>query len=116
VFVNNAIKARVTDRTDKPFWGYRITEQRPALGDIIQRNRAGNNFGFSYAENHAEYASHSDIVVEVTPDVARVIGGNVQDTVSFGSNVQEYDLDGDGFIAPSQGVIALLKNRAGTPT
>jgi hypothetical protein len=116
VFVNNAIKARVTSRTDKPYWGYRITEQKPALGDIIQRNRAGNAFSFSYAENHADYASHSDVVVEVTPDVVRVIGGNVRDTVSFATGAQEYDLDGDGFIKPGQGVIALLKNRAGAPS
>ncbi|HEX6740934.1 MAG TPA: DUF2272 domain-containing protein [Sphingomicrobium sp.] len=116
VFVNNAIKARVTSRTDKPFWGYRIAEEKPALGDIIQRNRAGNAFSFSFAENHVDYASHSDIVVEITPDVARVIGGNVQDTVSFGRSVQEYDLDEDGFIKPGQGVIALLKNRTGAPT
>jgi hypothetical protein len=113
VFVNNAIKAQITGRTDKPFWGYRITEQRPALGDIIQRNRAGNNFSFSYAENHADYASHSDIVVEVTPDVVRVVGGNVQDTVSLGRDIQEYELDGGGFLKPGQRIIALLKNRAG---
>lgn len=113
VFVNNAIKARVTNRLDKPFWGYRITEQRPELGDIIQRNRSGGSFTFSYAENHAEYKSHSDIVVEVTPDVVRVIGGNVSDTVMLGTDIQEYELDADGFIKPNQRVIALLKNRAG---
>ncbi len=55
VFVNNAIKARVTNRLDKPFWGYRITEKQPEFGDIIQRNRAGGNFTYSYAENHSEY-------------------------------------------------------------
>lgn len=113
VFVNNAIKARVTGRLDKPFWGYRITEQKPELGDIIQRNRGGGAFSFSYAENHAEYSSHSDIVVEVTPDVVRVIGGNVGDTVSYGTALQEYHLTDAGLLAPGQNVIALLKNRAG---
>jgi hypothetical protein len=113
VFVNNAIKARVTNRRDKPFWGYRITEERPALGDIIQRNRGGNNFSYSYAENHSQYNSHSDVVVEVKPDVVRVLGGNVNDTVTFGGDLQEYELDGDGFIKPNQRVIAILKNRAG---
>jgi len=113
VFVNNAIKARVTNRLDKPYWGYRITEKQPELGDIIQRNRAGNNFSYSYAENHSEYKSHSDIVVEVTPDVVRVVGGNVNDSVTFGSDLQEYELDAEGFIKPNQGIIALLKNRAG---
>jgi len=113
VFVNNAIKARVTNRLDKPFWGYRITEKQPERGDIIQRNRAGGNFSYSYAENHLQYKSHSDIVVEVTPDVVRVVGGNVADTVTFGGDLQEYDLDAEGFIKPNQRVIALLKNRAG---
>lgn len=112
VFVHNAIKARVTGQVDKPFWGFRINEERPALGDIIQRNRAGN-FSFSYAENHLNYASHSDIVVEVMPDVVRVVGGNVDDTVTLGGSPQEYNLDADGFILPGQRVIALLKNRAG---
>lgn len=113
VFVNNAIKARVTGRTDKPFWGYRITEKKPGLGDIIQRNRGNGNYSFSHAENHASYASHSDIVVEITPDVVRVMGGNVSDTVSMAGDIQEYELDADGFIKPGQRVIALLKNRAG---
>lgn len=113
VFVNNAIKARLTNRLDKPFWGYRISEQKPQIGDIIQRNRASGNFTYSYAENHAEYISHSDIVVEVTPDVARVLGGNVSDTVTMSSDLQEYQLDSEGYIEPGQRVIALLKNRAG---
>jgi hypothetical protein len=113
VFVNNAIKARLTNRLDKPFWGYRITEKQPELGDIIQRNRDGGSFTYSYAENHSEYKSHSDIVVEVTPDVIRVVGGNVGDTVTFGGDLQEYELDAEGFIKPNQRVIAILKNRAG---
>ncbi|TDF84423.1 DUF2272 domain-containing protein [Pseudomonas sp. H9] len=112
-FVNNAIKARVTERLDKPFWGYRINEQKPELGDIIQRNRSSGSFTYSYAENHASYISHSDIVVEVTPDVVRVLGGNVSDTVSLGGDLQEYRLDAEGYIEAGQRVIALLKNRAG---
>jgi hypothetical protein len=112
-FVNNAIKARVTNRLDKPFWGYRINEKKPEVGDIIQRNRGTASFTYSYAENHSSYKSHSDIVVEVTPDVARVIGGNVGNTVSMGGAIQEYALDAGGFLKPDQRVISLLKNRAG---
>ncbi|MDP4026823.1 DUF2272 domain-containing protein [Methylobacterium sp. NEAU 140] len=113
IFVNNAIKARYTARKDKPFWGFRINEEKPALGDIIQRNRSGNNFSFSYAENHVQYESHSDIVVEVTPDAVRVLGGNVGDTVGFGTRLQEYHVGSDGHLIPDQGIIALLKNKAG---
>jgi len=110
-FVNNAIKARLTDQQNAPFWGYRITEEKPQIGDIVQRNRGGGNYSFSYAENHAQYDSHSDIVVEVTPDVVRVIGGNVDDSVSISGDIQEYDLDAKGFIKADQQVIAVLKNR-----
>jgi hypothetical protein len=48
------------------------------------------------------------------------MGGNVGDTVSMreftasGDNLQEYNLDQNGFVKPGQRVIAVLKNRAGT--
>lgn len=117
-FSNDAINARILDRTDRPFWGYRISEMRPKIGDIIHRNRSGNNFSFDYAENHSRFASHSDVVVEVTSHVVRVMGGNVANTVSMerfnsvGDDIQEYELDNDGFIAPGQKVIAVLSNRS----
>ncbi|ANJ58496.1 DUF2272 domain-containing protein [Pseudomonas silesiensis] len=113
IFVNNAIKARITSRMDKPFWGYRITETQPAIGDIIHRNRGSGVFTYSYAENHSSYDSHSDIVVEVTPDVARVIGGNISGTVTMDGDLQEYKLNTKGFIMEGQRVITVLKNRAG---
>lgn len=117
VFVHDAIQARLLARLDRPFWGYRITQQTPALGDIVARNRSGNTYSFDFAESHSQYISHSDIVVEVRPGMIRVMGGNVGQTVSLnaqsgGDNSQEYDLDANGFIKPGQMVIALLKNRA----
>lgn len=117
-FSHDAIQAQVLGRKDKPFWGFRRTEARPAIGDIIHRNRGTGVFTFDYAENHSSFKSHSDVVVEVTSHVARVIGGNVGNTVSLkrvdgsGDDIQEYLLDDDGFIAANQKVIAVLKNRA----
>jgi hypothetical protein len=113
VFANDAIQARFQSLTNRPFWGYRRTEERPGLGDIIVRNRGGNNLSVDFAENHSQYISHSDIVVEVTEHVARLIGGNVSDTVlAADNNLQEYKLDEEGFLRDGQGVIAVLKNRA----
>ncbi len=117
-FVHDAIQARILGLADRPFWGYRRSEQRPALGDIVQKNAKGGAISYDYAENHSRYSSHSDVVVEVTAGVARVIGGNVGDTVSMrrvndaGDDIQEYELDASGFLRDGQGVIALLKNRA----
>lgn len=116
LFTHDAIQARVQSLTNRPFWGYRRSEKRPDLGDIIVRNRGRNSYSYDFAENHSQYISHSDIVVEVTTHVARVIGGNVGDTVSMrtsgADDLQEYDLDQDGFLADGQKVIAVLKNRA----
>lgn len=112
VFANDAIQARVLGRVDRPFWGYRTTEVRPEVGDIIHRNRGGKTFSFDYAENHTSYESHSDIVIEVTRNVVRVIGGNVSDTVSsYGTDIEEYHLDANGYVAAGQKVISILKNR-----
>jgi hypothetical protein len=120
-FSNDAIQARVLQRQDKPFWGFRATEVKPEVGDIIHRNRSSNGvmqtFSYDLAANHSDFTSHSDIVMEVTEGVARVIGGNIGDTVSMnriagGDNIQEYDLDDAGFLRSGQHVIAILKNRA----
>lgn len=111
-FSHDAIQARFMSSTDRPFWGFRQSEERPEIGDIIHRNRGRGTFTFDFAENHSQFRSHSDIVVEVTPQVARVIGGNVSDTVSMAGTIQEYELDSSGYLKSGQRVIALLKNRA----
>ncbi len=113
VFSNDAIRARVMSETDKPFWGYRINEEKPEVGDIVHRNRlsGGPVYTYEYAENHTQFPSHSDIVCEVRGHVARVIGGNTgggEGTVAM----HEYELDDDGFLARGQKIIALLKNRS----
>ena len=111
-FSHGAIQARILGWTDKPFWGYRLSEMKPTLGDIVHRNRGSGNFSFDYAENHSRFNSHSDVVIEVRDRIIRVVGGNVSDTVSMTGNVQEYDLDAKGHLKPGQKIIALLKNRA----
>lgn len=113
VFSNDAIRARVMEEADKPFWGYRISEKNPEIGDIVHRNRleGGTVYSYDYAENHTQYESHSDIVCEVRGTIARVIGGNTgggEGTVAM----HEYELDEEGFLARGQRIIALLKNRS----
>lgn len=44
--------------------------------------------------------------------IVRVVGGNVSNTVRMSGDIQEYDLDNDGFLKHGQSIIALLKNRA----
>ena len=49
------------------------------VGDIVVRNRNGNNM--TYASNPWSGPSHGDIIVEVNGNLAIGIGGNISDTV-----------------------------------
>lgn len=83
VFVNQAIKNATTGAG--VFRGFDITAQPPAVGDIIQNNRSGNAFDFAFAKTHANYESHSAIVIEIGQDTAGgfafCVGGNENDSV-----------------------------------
>jgi hypothetical protein len=83
IFVNQAIKN--FDAKTGVFQGRDIASYGPQIGDIIQNNRSGNTFDFNHARAHANYVSHSAIVVETGSDSAGLyaltIGGNEHDTV-----------------------------------
>jgi len=118
VFVHDAIQARLLGRIDRPFWGYRIGERKPGLGDIVARNRGGRAYSYDFAESHSLYESHSGFVVEAKERVIRVLscggsGGDDGDDPKWRRcALDDYELDANGFILPGQRAIALLKNRA----
>ena len=103
VFCNQAIKNGL--KNEGVFRGFKITDAKPAVGDIIQHNRRKHKFTFDFARTHANYESHSVIVVEVGRDVnggfAFCIGGNESDSVRRSI----VPLDENGFI----------KQRTGSP-
>jgi len=83
VFVNQAIKN--ASNGVGVFQGFDIAAMAPAVGDIIQNNRRGNKFDFSFAKTHTAYESHSAIVIEIGQDTqggfAFCVGGNESDSV-----------------------------------
>ena len=101
VFVNQAIKNAV--KGEGVFHGVEISDQPPAVGDIIQHNRRGNTFNFAFARTHTSYESHSIVVIEVGQDrqgrFAFCVGGNESDSVRR-SVVR---LDANGLIKPRTG-------------
>ena len=110
VFVNEAIKNAANGTG--VFRGFDITEQPPAIGDIIQNNRRNNTFDFAFAKTHKNYESHSVIVVEIGQDAqggfAFCVGGNESDSVRR-SVVR---LDSRGFIKQRDGspFICIIKD------
>lgn len=60
------------------FWGYRVDEVPIEPGDIVGMNRSNKPpIDYDWAMTHADYFSHSDIVVAVEGKTIETIGGNV---------------------------------------
>jgi hypothetical protein len=110
VFVNQAIKNGLNGTG--VFHGLDISAHQPNVGDIIQFNRQNNTFDFAFARTHANYVSHSVIVVEVGQDTqgrfAFCIGGNESDSVRRSVVL----LNSQGFIKQRAGnpFICVIKN------
>lgn len=82
VFVHKAIKNAKAGIG--VFRAFHIDAYGPQVGDIIQNNR-GKAYTYDYASTHADYLSHSAIVIETGTDsqglYALTVGGNESDSV-----------------------------------
>lgn len=104
-FTHQAVRRRLAG-VDGPFWGFRIDEHRPGLGDIVCKSRAGSGATFDLAADEDAFKSHTDIVVHLTDTHAVAIGGNVGHSVRR----TPYRLDADGFLENTGKVFAVLRN------
>jgi hypothetical protein len=78
-YINKAIKAKEIKDPKFAFWGHKLNDYQPKVGDMICYSRQA---GIDYDHRPNWYASHADIVVEVKPNEIIVVGGNVSDSVS----------------------------------
>ncbi|MFG5409230.1 DUF2272 domain-containing protein [Piscinibacter sakaiensis] len=104
-YIHDAI--RRAGKADAPFWGVRLHERMPEIGDLVARSRE-EPISFDHAKASDAFKSHTDIVVSVRPDEVLAIGGNVSHTVG----ITRYAKTPAGFLQPSKGVFALLVNNA----
>jgi hypothetical protein len=105
-YIHDAIVRRDAGDTSAPFWGFRLHEQRPALGDMVCRWRETPR-DFDDAAHQDAFKSHCDIIVRITADDLLAIGGNVAQSVS----ITRYQLTQSGFLADADQVFAHLVNR-----
>lgn len=75
------------------FKAYRITERKPQLGDIIVQNYDGSGRNYDTVKPN-EGGAHGDIVIDVSATQVKVIGGNVNNSVTQ----RQYPLNGSGFL------------------
>ncbi|MCU4179716.1 DUF2272 domain-containing protein [Bosea sp. BH3] len=107
VYIHDSIVKMKANRA-APFWGFRITEKKPEVGDLIAQWRVRHQT-YDTAAASDGFKSHTDVVCQVLEDSVRAIGANVPtDTV----DVKVYRLTPTGFLAGSRNEIAIMKNMA----
>lgn len=118
-YIHQAIRRREL-AIQGPFWGFRLGEHRPALGDIVcqwrtTRDAQGNPIliDYDYAEDHDSFFSHTDVVVQVNERSVRAIGGNTgQEDFGHGGSVsmKSYRLTEDGVLVAENRLFAVMRN------
>ena len=56
-YIHDAIVKREAGNGNTPFWGFRITERKPQLGDLICKNR-GDGITYDIAKNTDQFRSY----------------------------------------------------------
>ncbi len=109
-YVHQAIRARLDNDASVPFWGFRLDEVRPRIGDIVARDNPefGPVVTYDVAASLDSYRSHTDIIVHIDSEKQRAlaIGGNVGQSVA----VAVYDLAAGDFLDDTRNTFAILRN------
>lgn len=102
-----AAKENRLANNSNPFKAFRIKEVKPELGDLVCKRRAGS--GATYDNIRRGMKTHCDIVSSVHQNSIKVIGGNVNNSVSM----RTISIDSNGFISNSR-YFAVIKVGAST--
>jgi hypothetical protein len=106
-YLHDSIVKRKEGDTNAPFWGFRLHERRPEIGDVVGKWRVTPR-DFEDAEMSNAFKSHSDIIVSVSPDFVLAIGGNVNESV----NITHFEKTASGFLAAKDQVFMHMVNQA----
>ena len=104
-YIHDSIVKRQAGESS-PFWGFRLNEHAPLLGDLVCRNRSGGTITFAQAAEDDGFISHCDIVIQVGAGFVMVVGGNVGDSV----RIRQCETDDQGRILGPSTVFAVLRN------
>ena len=113
VYISQAIRDHLNGSADAGYWGWRLNERKPSIGDLVCWSRES---GIDYDhQNRGDYKGHCDVVVVIGPDSLDVIGGNVGDSVTK----RTLALTASGFLKPAaqrgETLFALMQNRIDLP-
>lgn len=108
-FIKHGVRMREAGDASGPFWGHRLGEHRPRIGDLVVRWRGGVK---TYDQVKAimststTFLSHTDVVCEIRPGFLWALGANNSNSV----NRAKYLLDPTGFVRPVSDRFMILRN------
>jgi hypothetical protein len=106
VYIHDSI-VKMKANKPAPFWGFRIGERKPEVGDLVAQWRKRRTT-YDEAARTDGFRSHTDVVCQIVDGTVRAIGANVENSVG----VKVYRLTPEGFLAGSRNEIAIMENRA----
>jgi hypothetical protein len=104
-YLHDSIIKKQRGDVSVPFWGYRLNEQMPQVGDIVARWRETER-NYNDAAHDDSFKSHCDIIASVNADFVLAIGGNVGQSVS----ITRYEKTGAGYLLPNRQAFMLMVN------
>lgn len=115
VFIHDSIQARDKTNGAPPFRGYKLSEKKAEVGDLVVQWRKRKQT-YSSAKKSSNYKSHTDVICEVRPGYIWAIGGNIgPNSVSR----KKYSIDARGHLLGLDGkyhsdktVFMIMKNTA----
>ncbi|WP_170331962.1 DUF2272 domain-containing protein [Ruegeria arenilitoris] len=104
-YVHQAIRRRENNENGS-FWGFRLNEHKPQIGDLVCMARGSFSATYDHAKVHDRFASHCDFVIAVRADHVSTLGGNVGHTVKR----KTFRTNSSGFLRPEQRLYAIMRN------
>lgn len=108
-FIKHSVRMREEGNPAGPFWGFRLGEHRPRIGDLVVRWRGGvrtYEAVKAIMNTSTTFKSHTDVVCEIRDGFLWALGANNSDSVSR----VKYALDGNGFVKPTGDRFMIMKN------
>jgi hypothetical protein len=108
-FIKHSVDQRENSRSAGPFWGFRLLEHKPRLGDLVVRWRGEEK---TYEDVKAimltdkTFMSHTDVVCEIGSESLWALGANNGNSVARRS----YALDSNGFVKLTGDRFMIMKN------